>query len=167
MVLFLIATITTTGYGDISPTTDLQLFFVIPVILMGLLFYSYVIGKIRQALNDSTAVDQYYDDLVDEYNSILLNIENKRRLQFDDSFLYPFTDFIPVLWNCKAANSLSVKHNPLPCFKNQFFDQLPHFMKQQIFLRFVEEFKEQDSGFLKLFENVFDSDFFQQIEFKM
>lgn len=48
---FCVTTFTTVGYGDITPQTPIEKCFVIVLMLVGIIFFSYFIGSISTILN--------------------------------------------------------------------------------------------------------------------
>jgi hypothetical protein len=54
-IYFIVTTITTVGYGDFSPNSNIELLYVIVLELLGLAIFSYTLGSIQSFRNDSTS----------------------------------------------------------------------------------------------------------------
>lgn len=70
-----VTTMTTIGYGDITPERNLEIVFVIIVMLLGASMYAYIIGNIASLVSNIDAVRSQYYNKVEMLNSYLINRE--------------------------------------------------------------------------------------------
>jgi len=68
-----VTTMTTIGYGDITPERNLEIIFVIIVMLLGASMYAYIIGNIASLISNIDAVRSQYYNKVEMLNSYLIN----------------------------------------------------------------------------------------------
>lgn len=67
-----VTTVTTIGYGDITPKRNIEIIFVIIVMFLGASMYAYIIGNIASLVSNIDAVRARYYSKVDMLNSFLL-----------------------------------------------------------------------------------------------
>ncbi|MCB9245333.1 MAG: ion transporter [Flavobacteriales bacterium] len=67
-----VTTVTTIGYGDITPKRTVELVFVIVVMLLGASMYAYIIGNIASLVSNIDAVRSRFYSKVDMLNSSLI-----------------------------------------------------------------------------------------------
>ncbi len=76
-----ITTLTTVGYGDITPHTDLQKIFTMAVMMTGVASYGFLIGNLAGFLENRDLVQRQHLRKIDEVNSFLLYRHIPRELR--------------------------------------------------------------------------------------
>lgn len=70
-IYWVITTLTTVGYGDITPATNVQRYFTIAVMIAGVGSYGYVIGNVASFLANMDIVKTSYKKKMEEVNAFL------------------------------------------------------------------------------------------------
>lgn len=127
-----ITTLTTVGYGDITPVTDGEKIYVMCCMLVGLGFFGFLIGNITSALSQKDPAREHYLENIEKLSQLVryrnlspslqkkvfqyYNYKWKKRLGFDE------TEFLETLPNSlKNQVALQLKKEILeeiPLFKN-------------------------------------------------
>lgn len=80
-----ITTLTTVGYGDITPTTEIEIIFTLLVMFMGVSMYAYIIGSVSSLISNLDAAKARYREKLDQIqtymreNKIPPNLQQKIR----------------------------------------------------------------------------------------
>ncbi len=84
-IYWVIETLTTIGYGETTPTTNVQRMFAIVVMLCGVAVYGFVIGNVASMLAKRDPSKAQYFEQIDQLNAFLkyrsLPPETRRRIQ--------------------------------------------------------------------------------------
>ena len=70
-IYWCITTLTTVGYGDISPVTDLQKILTMVAMIFGVILYGYVIGNIASLLSNIDVIKARFLKRMKDINSFL------------------------------------------------------------------------------------------------
>lgn len=76
-------TMTTTGYGDITPITNIEKLFVIFCMLVSCVVFAYVVGSIESVIRKQSVIEEQFKDKILHVSQFLLhrNIPRKLRLE--------------------------------------------------------------------------------------
>ena len=74
-----VTTLTTIGYGDITPSTNVQILYTMVVMVLGVAMYGYVIGNVANLLANSDLAKAHYTSNMERLSSFL----NYRHVPFD------------------------------------------------------------------------------------
>lgn len=76
-------TMTTTGYGDITPITNIEKLFVISCMLVSCVVFAYVVGSISSVVERHSMIEEQYKDKILHVTQFLLhqNIPRKIRVE--------------------------------------------------------------------------------------
>ncbi|MDJ0556361.1 MAG: ion transporter [Microcoleaceae cyanobacterium MO_207.B10] len=80
-----ITTLTTVGYGDITPTTEIEITFTLTVMFLGVSMYAYIIGSVSSLISNLDAAQARYRAKLDQIqiymreNRIPSNLQQKIR----------------------------------------------------------------------------------------
>jgi len=70
-----ITTLTTVGYGDITPTTEIEIIFTLIVMFLGISMYAYIIGNVSSLISNIDAAQARYREKLDQIQTYMR--ENK------------------------------------------------------------------------------------------
>lgn len=70
-----ITTLTTVGYGDITPTTEIEITFTLMVMFLGVSMYAYIIGSVSSLISNLDAAQARYREKLDQIQTYMR--ENK------------------------------------------------------------------------------------------
>lgn len=70
-----ITTLTTVGYGDITPTTEIEIIFTLMVMFLGISMYAYIIGNVSSLISNLDAAQARYREKLDQIQTYMR--ENK------------------------------------------------------------------------------------------
>ncbi|MCB0549833.1 MAG: cyclic nucleotide-binding domain-containing protein [Phaeodactylibacter sp.] len=121
-----VTTITTVGYGDITPITPTEKIYAIFAMLMGLGFYGFLIGNITRLLSKKDPAREHYLDNMEKlsvaikYRSLPLSLQ--RRIH----------DYYSYKWRKRLGFD-----------EEDFLEGLPHSLKRQVALHFKREILER------------------------
>lgn len=76
-----ITTMTTVGYGDIFPTNDNELIFVMMVMLMGVSIYGYILGNVASLISNIDATSALFRQKMEEINRYMKHRRIPEKLQ--------------------------------------------------------------------------------------
>ena len=169
MLYFVVTTITGAGYGDVIPLNFSEYFVTMILLLFGVFIYGFVITKIKIIVRRSFSMESIRNEELEDYDSFLIGIENRKRknLIVEVEERFGNVKFVPVLWNCKMTNLLTMKNDAIKTFSSTFFTQLEYSVKQEIFEMFVEMLQVKLSGIFKLFSEILNFHFFELMEIKV
>jgi len=144
-IYWVIQTLTTVGYGDISPVTSAQKIYTMVVMLFGAGFYGYIIGNVASLLSQQDPAKAHYSKNIErlkafvKYRKLPVDLRNKindyytyvwkRRLGFDES---SFLSSLPQA--LKIETALFLKKDILD--KIPIFQKAPNNFKQEVALNF-------------------------------
>ena len=112
-----ITTLTTIGYGDITPQTDMQKIFTMFVMVSGVGFYGYVIGNFTSMLAQTDYVKLSFLERIDKVNTFLKYKKIPKDLRENIYSYYKF------LWENRQGIE-----------GNQILDELPYSLKMKVAL---------------------------------
>ncbi len=135
-----ITTLTTVGYGDITPTTDLEIGFTLVVMFLGISMYAFIIGNVTSLVANLDANQSHFREKLTQIQSYMRNrgIPSSLQKQVRDYYQY--------MWEYNRDISLEL----------DFLEELPHSLKTQIYLYLYREllskvplFKDADPSFIE------------------
>jgi voltage-gated potassium channel len=103
-----ITTLTTIGYGDITPTGSVQTVFVIFIELLGAAMYGMIIGNIANLIANIDVAKTQYRDKLDKINAFL----NYRNIPHD--LQRKINDYYSYLWESRRGYDESAVIEDLP-----------------------------------------------------
>ncbi len=137
-IYWCITTITTVGYGDISPITDLQKILTMITMFLGVAVYGYVIGNVASLLSNIDKTKVNFFKKMEDLNSYLLYKSVPKRLK------QQVQDYYQYIW-----------HNRMVQTEQGLISNLPDSLKTDISLhlhkKLIEKvpfFKNTDKGFI-------------------
>jgi voltage-gated potassium channel len=137
-IYWCITTLTTVGYGDISPVTDLQKILTMIAMIFGVILYGYVIGNIASLLANIDVVKTRFLKRTKDINSFLAYNSVPKRLRKKVQKYYQY------IWD-----------NRLDQFDQDIISDLPASLKSEIYLHLnrhliekVPFFKNTDKKFI-------------------
>ncbi len=162
-IYWCITTITTVGYGDISPVTDLQKILTMAAMIVGVGVYGYVIGNVASLISNIDITRARYLKQLEDINSFLTykSVSKRVRQKVNDYYHYIWDNRIAqegyeILRNLPPSirTELSLEINKkliqkVPFFKNTdkaFISDVISQLEQQIFLPGDIIFKQGDIG---------------------
>jgi hypothetical protein len=132
-------TLTTVGYGDIVPSTDLEKLYSVLVMILGVGFYGYLIGNVASVLSKKDPAKEYF-------------VENMERL----STLVKYRNITPAMANKIRRYFTYLWKHKLNINEDEFINQLPYGLKLELLsqlreevLKKVELFRNADKNFLE------------------
>ena len=137
-IYWCITTITTVGYGDISPVTDLQKILTMAAMFLGVAVYGYVIGNVASLLSNIDITKASFLKQMEDINSYLSYKSVPRRLK------HKVHDYYQYIW-----------HNRMIQSEKGLISNLPDSLKTEISLHIhkplidrVTFFKDTDKDFI-------------------
>ena len=135
-----ITTLTTVGYGDITPTNDLEIAFTLVIMFLGVSMYAFIIGNVASLIANLDANQGRFREKLDQIQAYM----RERRIP---SFLQQqVRDYYQYMWEYSHDASMEL----------DFLDELPHSIKTRIYLHLHQEllekvplFKDADKGFIE------------------
>jgi len=138
-IYWCITTLTTVGYGDIFPATDLQKILTMIAMIFGVILYGYVIGNIASLLSNIDVIKTRFLKRIKDVNSFLSYNSVPKRLRGKVQKYYQY------IWD-----------NRLGQFDQDIISDLPESLKSEICLHLnrhliekVPFFKNTDKEFIK------------------
>jgi hypothetical protein len=135
-----ITTLTTVGYGDITPTTDLEIAFTVAVMFLGVSMYAFIIGNVTSLIANFDANKSHFREKLTQIQSYM----RARRIPY--SLQQQVRDYYQYMWEYNRDISLDL----------DFLDELPHSLKTQMYLYLYREllskvplFQDADTGFIE------------------
>ena len=128
-----VTTLTTVGYGDITPDNDFERGICICVMLGGVFFYSYTVGTITSIMSDSDKKRAKFESKLAILNEIKKNYKLSGRLykkiksaiEYDQSRINKETDEIIRILPRKLSLQLKFIINQVLVKQNRFFNSKP------------------------------------------
>ncbi|MCB0566242.1 MAG: cyclic nucleotide-binding domain-containing protein [Phaeodactylibacter sp.] len=121
-----VTTITTVGYGDITPITRIEKIYAIFAMLMGLGFYGFLIGNITRLLSKKDPAREHYLDNMEK-----LSVAVKYR-SLPPSLQRRIHDYYSYKWRKRLGFD-----------ESDFLDGLPNSLKMQVALYFKKDILER------------------------
>jgi hypothetical protein len=135
-----ITTLTTVGYGDITPTTDLEIAFTLTVMFLGVSMYAFIIGNVTSLIANLDANKSHFREKLTQIQSYM----RARRIPY--SLQQQVRDYYQYMWEYNRDISLDLG----------FLDELPHSLKTQMYLYLYREllskvplFQDADVSFIE------------------
>ena len=135
-----ITTLTTVGYGDITPTTDLEIAFTLMVMFLGVSMYAFIIGNVTSLIANLDANKSHFREKLTQIQSYM----RARRIPY--TLQQRVRDYYQYMWEYNRDISLDLN----------FLDELPHSLKTQIYLYLYREllskvplFQDADVSFIE------------------
>ncbi|MGF1492695.1 MAG: ion transporter [Microcoleaceae cyanobacterium] len=135
-----ITTLTTVGYGDITPENDVEIIFSLMVMFLGVAIYAFIIGNVASIMSSLNASQNHFREKLDQIQSYMRERRIPRYLQKEVRNYYQY------LWRCNRDVSSELN----------FLDELPHSLKTNLYLHLyrdlVEEvplFQEAEPNFIR------------------
>lgn len=135
-----ITTLTTVGYGDITPTNDLEIAFTLVIMFLGVSMYAFIIGNVASLISNLDANQGRFREKLDQIQAYM-------RERGIPSFLQQqVRDYYQYMWEYSHDASMEL----------DFLDELPHSIKTRIYLHLYRELLEKvpllteaDEGFIE------------------
>ncbi|MFO7029822.1 cyclic nucleotide-binding protein [Limnospira fusiformis CCALA 023] len=128
-----ITTLTTVGYGDITPTSNLEIAFTLVVMILGVSMYAFIIGNVASVVSSLDASQARFREQLDQVQSYMRDRKIPAFLQAQ------VRDYYQYLWECNRDTS----------FDRDFLDEIPNSLKTKIYLYLYQELLEK----VPLFKN--------------
>jgi len=122
-----ITTLTTVGYGDITPTSNLEIAFTLVVMILGVSMYAFIIGNVASVVSNLDASQTRFREKLDQVQSYMRDRKIPRALQSR------VRDYYQYLWECHRDTSLDLG----------FLDEIPNSLKTEIYLHLYRELLEK------------------------
>ena len=145
-VYFITTTITTVGYGDVLPSENLEILFIMMLELVGLVIFSYIIGTLKSVEGNHSAkkiISSKQDDILEFLNKV---DTNRRETEL------PQEIYITTLDNLELIHDYGIKYvvelfgfsgQLNPRLRNQFlYENL-----KNIYIEFFDFFSNKDINF--------------------
>ncbi len=134
-----VTTLTTVGYGDITPTTNVQYIYTIVVEILGVGFYGYLIGNIASILSKRNPAKIKYQANLDKLSALTM----MRHLPVELS--HKIREYYTYMFN-----------NRMGYDEDSFLKDLPNSLKTEVALHLKKEvlekinlFKDADENFIR------------------
>jgi voltage-gated potassium channel len=103
-----VTTITTVGYGDVTPSTNVQTLYSIAIMLLGVGVYGYIIGSITSIFAKKDPAEVHYQENMDKLTAFMKyrNIPSSLRLRIREYYRY--------LWEKRLGYDESTVMTSLP-----------------------------------------------------
>ncbi len=135
-----ITTLTTVGYGDITPTNDLEIVFTLVVMFLGVSMYAFIIGNVASLIANFDARQARFREKLDQIQAYM----RERRIPSD--LQQRVRQYYQYMWEYSHDDSMDIN----------FLDELPHSLKTSIYLCLHREllekvplFQDADQGFIE------------------
>ena len=135
-----ITTLTTVGYGDITPTNDLEIAFTLVIMFLGVSMYAFIIGNVASLIANLDANQGRFREKLDQIQAYM------RERRIPSPLQQQVRDYYQYMWEYSHDASMEL----------DFLDELPHSIKTRIYLHLHQEllekvplFKEADKGFIE------------------
>ncbi|MGC9525818.1 MAG: ion transporter [Limnospira sp.] len=128
-----ITTLTTVGYGDITPTSNREIAFTLVVMILGVSMYAFIIGNVASVIGNLDASQTRFREKLDQVQSYMRDRKIPPTLQSR------VRDYYQYLWECNRDTS----------FDRGFLEEIPNSLKTQIYLYLYRELLEK----VPLFQN--------------
>ena len=141
---FAFTTLTTVGFGDLRPYSNLERIITAFVLLFGVLIFSYIIGNFLDVIDayDIVVAENEDADNLSRFFGILQKYNNGRLLKKE--FTTEIEDYFEYYWSNDKLYSVATEED------HRYFDELPQSIKTEIFKNFL--FKPFIQTFKKMFE---------------
>lgn len=136
---WIVTTLTTVGYGDVTPQTNKQMVFTIFIMILGVGVYGYVIGNIAHILGKKDPAKAKYLDNMDKLSAL----SNFRSIPF--TLQERIRDYYFYMWKKRFGYD-----------ESSFLENLPPSLKAEVSLHLKKEviekiplFKDADKSFIE------------------
>ncbi len=130
-------TLTTIGYGDITPSGQAQMLFVIPIQLFGAAMYGLIIGSIAGLLANIDVAKRRYREKMEQINAFL------RYRNIPDNLKRKINSYYAYLWETRKGYE-----------ETEFLHDLPAALKESVALHLNKEIIERVPLFEQANENL-------------
>jgi len=130
-------TLTTIGYGDITPSGQAQMLFVIPIQLFGAAMYGLIIGSIAGLLANIDVAKRRYREKMEQINAFL------KYRSIPDSLKRKINSYYAYLWETRKGYE-----------ETEFLHDLPAALKESVALHLNKEIIERVPLFEQANENL-------------
>lgn len=135
-----ITTLTTVGYGDITPTNDLEIVFTLVIMFLGVSMYAFIIGNVASLIANLDANQGRFREKLDQIQAYM------RERRIPAILQQQVRDYYQYMWEYSHDASMEL----------DFLDELPHSIKTRIYLHLHQEllekvplFQDADKGFME------------------
>lgn len=135
-----ITTLTTVGYGDITPTNDLEIVFTLIIMFLGVSMYAFIIGNVASLIANLDANQGRFREKLDQIQAYM------RERRIPAILQQQVRDYYQYMWEYSHDASMEL----------DFLDELPHSIKTRIYLHLHQEllekvplFQDADKGFME------------------
>ncbi|MCG5056894.1 MAG: ion transporter [Limnoraphis sp. WC205] len=135
-----ITTLTTVGYGDITPTNDLEIVFTLIIMFLGVSMYAFIIGNVASLIANLDANQGRFREKLDQIQAYM------RERRIPAILQQQVRDYYQYMWEYSHDASMEL----------DFLDELPHSIKTRIYLHLHQEllekvplFQDADKGFIE------------------
>ncbi|MEA5519802.1 ion transporter [Limnoraphis robusta] len=135
-----ITTLTTVGYGDITPTNDLEIVFTLVIMFLGVSMYAFIIGNVASLIANLDANQGRFREKLDQIQAYM------RERRIPAILQQQVRDYYQYMWEYSHDASMEL----------DFLDELPHSIKTRIYLHLHQEllekvplFQDADKGFIE------------------
>lgn len=122
-----ITTLTTVGYGDITPQNNVELIFTFTVMFLGVSLYAFIIGNVAAIISNLDASKNRFRDKLGQVQSYMGERKIPRNLQKN------VLDYYQYMWEYNRDISMDF----------ELLDELPHSLKTQIYCYLYQELLEK------------------------
>ncbi|WRH66153.1 MAG: ion transporter [Planktothrix sp. GU0601_MAG3] len=122
-----ITTLTTVGYGDITPQNNIELIFAFTVMFLGASLYAFIIGNVAAIIANLDASKNRFRDKLGQVQSYMWERQIPRSLQKN------VLDYYQYMWEYNRDVSMDF----------ELLDELPHSLKTQIYCYLYQELLEK------------------------
>ncbi|NJO70627.1 MAG: cyclic nucleotide-binding domain-containing protein [Oscillatoriales cyanobacterium RM1_1_9] len=135
-----ITTLTTVGYGDITPKNDIEIIFTLMVMFLGVSMYAFIIGNVAALIANLNATKSRFREKLTQIQSYMGERKIPHPLQKQVRRYYQY------MWEYSRDTSLGI----------EFLDELPNSLKAKVYLYLYQDllqqvplFQEVKSGFIE------------------
>lgn len=122
-----ITTLTTVGYGDITPTNDLEIAFTLVIMFLGVSMYAFIIGNVASLIANLDANQGRFREKLDQIQAYM------RERRIPSHLQQQVRDYYQYMWEYSHDASMEL----------DFLDELPHSIKTRIYLHLHQELLEK------------------------